>query len=44
MNAGELCEPALAVTGEAGSLATGLDAGVLVIILDPISLTKHSRP
>jgi len=35
---------ALAVTGVAGSLAIGLDAGVLVISLDPSLSRQHSRP
>lgn len=35
---------ALAVTGVADSLAIGLDAGVLVISLDPSLSRQHSRP
>jgi hypothetical protein len=35
---------ALAVTGVTDSLAIGLDAGVLVISLDPFLSRQHSRP
>jgi hypothetical protein len=35
---------ALAVTGVVDSLAIGLDAGVLVISLDPSLPRQHSRP